>query len=139
VRNLAAVLRLGFVLCLLSAPALADTVKFTAELSPVKPEDTGKGTATLSLDTGTKTLNWSIEYSGLAKPPALAGFLAPGLKPTDDADMVPMEIPANAASPIAGSMKLTDDQMTGIENGNWVLMLGTEEAPEIGGDVKRAG
>ena len=138
-RNLTLLMRAGLVLCLLAGPAWADTVKFTADLAPVKPGDPGKGTATLSLDTATKMLSWSITYSGLAKPPVMAGFLAPAVKPADTADMVPMTLPTNATSPIAGSTKLTDEQVTGVETGNWILMLGTEEAPEIGGQVKKAG
>jgi hypothetical protein len=35
-------------------------------------------------------------------------------------------------------MKLTDPVIEGLKTGDWVLLLGTKQAPEIGGDVKPA-
>jgi hypothetical protein len=135
----ATTLRAALLICLQATPVLADMVEFTAKLTPVKLGDSGKGSATLSLDTASKTLSWSIEYAGLPAAPALAGFLAPALKPGEDASMVPMTLSSNAISPITGSMQLTDVQITGIQNNNWILMLGTEKVPEIGGEVHAGG
>lgn len=126
-------------LCIISGTAWADTVKFTADLTPAGGDKgTGKGTAALSLDTASKTLTWSVDYSGLSKAPEMAGFLVPAAKPDDDPDMVPVDLPKDSKSPIKGTTKLTDPQADGIQKGGWVFLIGTTEAPEIGGEVKKA-
>jgi len=33
---------------------------------------------------------------------------------------------------------LTDPAIAGLKTGDWVLLLGTKQAPEIGGEVKPA-
>lgn len=126
-------------LCIITGTAWADTVKFTADLSPTGSDKAaGKGTATLSLDTASKTLTWSVDYSGLSKPPEMAGFMAPAAKPDDDPDMVPVDLPKDTKSPIKGTTPLTDAQVAAIQNGGWIFLIGTTEAPEIGGEVKKA-
>jgi hypothetical protein len=65
-----------FALGLLCGAAWADTLKFTATLEPEKA-GAAKGTATLTVDTDTKKLSWSIDYSGLSAPPAMAAILSP--------------------------------------------------------------
>jgi hypothetical protein len=129
----------AILLCIITGAAWADTVKFTADLSPAgSDKGAGKGTATLALDTVSKTLAWSVDYSGLTKAPEMAGFLAPAAKADDDPDMVPVDLPKDTKSPIKGSTKLTDAQATQIQSGGWILLIGTTEAPEIGGEVKKA-
>jgi hypothetical protein len=138
VRRFAAAVAGAFLLCPTIGSAWADTVKFTADLAPAGDKAAAaKGTATLSLDTASKTLTWSVDYSGLSKPPEMAGFLAPGAKADDDPDMVPVDLPKDTKSPIKGSTALNDAQVTGIQKGDWVLLIGTTEAPEIGGEVKK--
>jgi hypothetical protein len=128
----------AILLCIISGTAWADTVKLTAELTPAGGGNgPGKGTATMALDTASKTLTWSVEYSDLSKPPEMAGFLAPAAKPDDDPDMVPVDLPKDTKSPIKGSTKLTDAQATQIQSGGWIFLIGTTEAPEIGGEVKK--
>ncbi|HVC52118.1 MAG TPA: CHRD domain-containing protein [Stellaceae bacterium] len=137
-RGLAAIVRGAVVLCFLAAPALADSVKFSADLQPTKPGDPGKGTMTLTLDTVSKKLDWTVEYSGIKSPPEMAGFMTPPAKPEADPDMIPVTLPSPAASPIKGSMALTDPQVASIETQKWIFLIGTKEAPEIGGEVKKA-
>ena len=67
----------GLALCLFYGVAAADTVKYTVALSPDKQGGPGKGTANLSIDTATKTLTGTVDYSGLTAPPAMAAFLSP--------------------------------------------------------------
>jgi CHRD domain len=125
-------------LLLLSGVALADTVKFTVDLTPDKQGQPGKGTATLSLDTTSKTLTGTIEYSGLATPPQMAAFLSPPATQNGNPGTLPIPLPANPASPIQVNMKLADPAITGLKTGDWILLLGTKQAPEIGGEVKPA-
>src|SRR5579864_4818728 len=122
---------------LLCGAAWADTLKFTAALEPEKA-GTAKGTATLTVDTGTKKLDWSIDYSGLSAPPAMAAILSPPKDPKGNPGTVPLTLPAKPASPITGSMQVTDDQIAGLKTGQWVVMIGSAKAPEIGGEIKPA-
>ena len=139
-RRFAAAIGAAILLCVISGGAWADTIKFTADLAASgTAAGAAKGTATLALDSASKTLNWSVDYSGLSKPPEMAGFLAPAVKPDDDPDMIPVDLPKDTKSPLKGSTKLTDAQATQIQgSGGWIFLIGTTEAPEIGGEVKKA-
>jgi CHRD domain len=138
VRRLTTVTGGALALCLLWGSAWADTIKLTAQMAPVTPEiKAGKGTAALSLDTADKTVSWTIDYSGV-KPPAMGAFMIPGPKPSDDPTPLIVDVPANAASPIKGSTKLTDPQVAGIQSGAWWIMIGSKDGPEIGGQIKKA-
>ena len=125
-------------LCLIAAAAWADTVKFAVTLEPADSKGAGKGTADLSLDTASKTLTGTIEYSGLSAPPAMAAFLSPPATQNGNPGTLPIPLPAKATSPIAVKMQVTDPTITGLKTGDWVLLLGSKQAPEIGGDVKPA-
>ena len=127
----------GIALSLLGGVASADTVKLTAQLAPVSTETkSGKGTASLALDTATKMVSWTVDYAGI-KTPAMGGFMLPGPKP-DQPQPLMITLPANAASPIKGSMPLSDPQIAGIQSGAWWIMLGSKDGPEIGGEIKKA-
>ena len=117
--------------------AWADTLKFTASL---EPEKTGaaKGTATLTVDTGSKKMDWSIEYSGLSAPPAMAAIMSPPKDPKGEPGTLPLTLPAKPTSPVSGSMQVTDDQIAGFKTGQWMVMIGNAKAPEIGGEIKPA-
>jgi hypothetical protein len=125
-------------LVLLCGTALADTVKFTATLEPDKQGGPGKGTADMSLDTTSKTLTATINFSGLSAPPAMAAFLSPPATQNGNPGTLPIPLPANPTSPIKVTMKLTDPAIAGLKSGDWVILIGTKQAPEIGGEVKPA-
>jgi len=129
----------ALVLCVAGMSALADTLKFTAQLAPdpqATTKSNGKGTATLAVDTASKTLTGTIEYSGLSAPPTVAEFEGPPPQQNGQPVEVPLALPANSASPIKVSTQITDATITGLKTGQWLLLLGTKQAPEIGGDVK---
>lgn len=131
----------GFALALFCGAALADTVKLTADLGPdpeAKVKSPGKGSANLTLDTTSKTLTGTIEYSGLSAPPAMAEFQGPPPKQGSPPIEVPIPLANAATSPIKISMKLTDPVIAGLKSGDWLMLLGSKQAPEIGGDVKTA-
>ncbi len=62
-------------------PVLAETMKFKADLkgaSEVPPTDSaGSGSADVTVDTDTKKLSWTINYSGLSGDAAAAHFHGP--------------------------------------------------------------
>jgi hypothetical protein len=138
VRSLRTVAKAGIALCLLYGAALADSVKFTVMLEPDQQGKPGTGTASLSLDTASKTLTGTIEYSGLAAAPAMAAFLSPPATKDGKPGTLPISLPAKPTSPIAVNMQLPDPAIASLKGGDWVLLLGTKEAPEIGGEVKPA-
>ncbi len=117
--------------------AAADTLKFTAALAPEKT-GAAKGTATLTVDTGTKKMDWSIDYSGLSAPPAMAAIQSPPKDPKGEPGTLSLTLPAKPTSPVSGSMQVTDDQIAGFKTGEWMLLIGTKQAPEIGGEIKPA-
>ena len=138
-RKIKAMAAVGAV-CLFATAAWADTLKFTATLEPDPQSQakTGKGTATLTLDTASKTLTGTIEYSGLSKPPEMAAFLSPPPSQNAQPGTLPIQLPAKPTSPINVKMQLPDPAVAGLKSGDWMLLLGTKQAPEIGGDVKPA-
>jgi len=138
VHSLQRIIGAGLTLAVLAGPVLADTVKFTVALEPDQQGKPGSGTANLSLDTATKTLTGTIDYSGLSGPPAMAAFLSPPAKQNGNPGTLPIPLPAKATSPISVKMQLTDPAIAGIKSGEWVLLLGSKQAPEIGGEVKPA-
>jgi hypothetical protein len=138
VRRFGTIARALLALCLLYSAASADTVNFTVALDPAEQKGAGKGMANLSLDTASKTLTGTIEYSGLTAPPAMAAFLSPPAKQNGNPGTLPIPLPANPASPIQVTMKLADPAIAGLKTGGWVLLIGTKQAPEIGGEVKPA-
>jgi hypothetical protein len=138
VRSLGLIAGAGLALCMGLSAAWADTVKLTATLESDKQGGPGKGTANLSIDTASKTLTMSVEYSGLSAPPAMAAFLSPPPKQGANPGTLPIPLPAKATSPINVTMKLTDPAIDGLKTGDWVILLGSKQAPEIGGEVKPA-
>lgn len=136
-RSLRTITAAGLALALLGGAALADTVKFTADLQPDKQGGLGKGTANLSIDTASKTLTGTIEYSGVTTP-QMAAFLSPPEKQGGNPGTLPIQLPAKATSPISIKMQMPAAAIDGLKGGEWVLLLGTKQAPEIGGEVKPA-
>ncbi|HEX3864025.1 MAG TPA: CHRD domain-containing protein [Stellaceae bacterium] len=138
-RGIAGMLLGAFALIAVSHAALADTARFTGQLGPDDPvpgaqPSTAKGTATLSLDTGSKTVTWVIDYSGLSQ--AAAGVECGML---DSPNGPSINVTSNLASPVKGSKTLTDAEMSGLTAGHWVCLVGTsDDEAEIGGELRRA-
>ena len=113
-----AALTAAFVLAGLTA-AYADEVKYTAKLdgaSETPPNNSmGTGAVEAQFDTSTKTLNWTITYSGLSGPAIAAHFHGPAPVGKTAPPMVP--ITGALASPIKGSAKLTGAQATALTDG----------------------
>ena len=132
---IAAVLLAGIVFC---PPVAAETLRFVAQLTadiddPGKP-GAGRGTATLSLDTATKMASWEVEYSGLSGAPQQVGcgLLESPSGPAFVAD-------GSLANQVRGAKMLTDAEMTALEAGKWVCIIGGGDSqPDIGGVLQPA-
>jgi hypothetical protein len=122
-----------FTLFVICGAARADQVKFRANLA-AGPGITsaGKGAATATLDTATKTLTWDVEYSGLSGPATAAHIHGPA-DPGKDAGVV-VPFTGSLASPIKGSATLTDAQIGQLESGKWYINIHT--AANKGGEIR---
>jgi hypothetical protein len=128
-------------LFLLAGVAQADRITFKADLSgasEVPPvASTGKGSATATLDTATKTLTWTVDYSGLSGPATAAHIHGPAAPGANAGVLVPFS--GDLASPIKGSATLTDAQVSDLEAGKWYVNLHTaaNKPGEIRGQLLR--
>jgi CHRD domain len=125
---------------------LASTLTFKAELSgggEAPPNNSaGKGHVSATLDTDTKTLTWTVTYSGVTGAPIGAHFHGPvsyvGMTSEENAP-IQVGTPGSLASPFKGSSTIDDTQMQDLKNGRWYFNLHTPKFPagEIRGPVVR--
>jgi CHRD domain len=124
----------AFLLC---GAAQAQQINFKADLSgasEVPPvTGAGSGSATASLDTATKTLTWTVTYSGLSGP-ATAGHIHGPAAPGANAGVLVPFNPAALASPIKGSATMTDAQVSDLEAGK--LYVNIHTAANKGGEIR---
>jgi hypothetical protein len=130
------------VLALSVASDGAEEIKYKADLTGAAetPPTDSKGTGTLAAtyDTATRTLTWTVNYSGLTGPAIAAHFHGPAPvgKPA------PIEVPLKAPfdSPLKGSAKLTGDQAKDLTNGLIYFNIHTAEHKpgEIRGQLENA-
>ena len=128
-----------FGVLLVWSTAKAEEIKFTADLVPAPGiASSGKGAATASLDTNTKTLTWTVDYSGLSGPASAAHIHGPADPGANAGIVVPFT--GKLASPIKGSATLTDAQIAQLEAGKWYVNIHTEanKPGEIRGQLLRA-
>ena len=113
--------------------AHAEQITFKADLAPGPGiASSGKGMATASLDTTTKTLTWTVDYSGLSGPATAAHIHGPADPGANAGIVVPFT--GNLASPIKGSATLTDAQIAQLEAGKWYVNIHT--AANRGGEIR---
>jgi hypothetical protein len=127
-------------LSLSAAPARAEVIVFTADLSakaevPPNPS-TARGSAEVRVDMSTRGISWVIEFSGLTGPLTAAHFHGPASATTNAGILVPIAR-AGAASPIVGGSTLTEQQIQELVAGRWYINLhtGTHPGGEIRGQV----
>ncbi len=121
--------------------AQAAQLNFKADLnsaSEVPPvTGAGKGSAMVSLDTASKTLTWTVTYSGLGGPATAAHIHGPAAPGANAGVLVPFN--GDLASPIKGSATLTDAQISDLEAGKWYVNIHTaaNKSGEIRGQLVR--
>jgi hypothetical protein len=130
------------VLAFAISPALAEQVKFSADLkgaSEVPANDSaGTGKVDATLDTDTKAFTWTITYEGLTGEATAAHFHGPAAEGANADPVVPIE--GALASPIEGNATLTDAQIGDLQGGMWYFNIHTAKYPdgEIRGQLKPA-
>lgn len=126
---------------LVAAPAFAETVAYPGMLNGASEvpanATTGTGNADAKYDTVTKTLSWTITYSGLTGPATAAHFHGPAAAGANAAPVVP--ISGSLASPITGNAVLTDAQAADLAAGKWYFNIHTDanKGGEIRGQVMK--
>ncbi|WP_158932777.1 CHRD domain-containing protein [Acidisphaera sp. S103] len=124
----------------LATAASAAMLHFTASLdgkTEVPPtKSTGYGDLLATLDTSTKTLNYTLTFGGLTGPATAAHFHGPAA-PGANAG-VAVAIGKAPTSPVSGKATLTDPQIADLEAGKWYVNVHTAANPggEIRGQVK---
>ena len=120
------------------AAAHADTLKFHTTMDaatevPPKKSD-GKGVVDGTIDTATKTLTYTMSYSGLTGPATMAHFHGPADAGVNAGVMVPI---TPATSPTKGTATLTDAQMDAFKSGKVYANVHTDanKGGEIRGQV----
>jgi hypothetical protein len=127
-------------LALTAAAANADVLHYQALLrgaAETPPNAThAKGQVTAVLDTDRRTFEYTVTYSGLSGPVAVAGFKEPTSPPDDPIVTAPTA--AEAAS-IHDVVKLTPAQINDLNAGRWIFDISTGASPggEIRGKVER--
>jgi hypothetical protein len=118
-----------------SAAAFAEVVNLKAELkaaNEVPPNDSAATGATeATFDTATKTLTWTVTYSGLTGPAIGAHLHGPGEHGKNAGIAVPFNF---VKSPIKGSAVLSDTQAADLMGGKWYVNIHSEKHP--GGEIR---
>lgn len=128
--------------CLAVAPAFAETLHFKAAMTgalETPPNDSkGTGSVDATYDTDTKTLAWTVDYSGLSGPATAAHFHGPAPAGKPAGVLVP--IAGSLASPFKGSATLTDAQAKDLTDGMMYFNVHTEahKPGEIRGQMEKA-
>ncbi len=91
----------------------------------------GTGTVLTRLDRGTRTLTYTITYSGLTGPVTAGHFHGPAAPGANAGVALPF---SGTASPIQGSAVLTEAQMADFVAGKWYANLHTAATP--GGEIR---
>jgi len=94
------------------------------------PANDSKGTGTVdaTYDAATKTLTWTVTYSGLTGPAAAAHFHGPAKVGVKAAPVVP--ITGDLKSPIKGSATLTDQQAKDLDAGLLYFNIHSAKFPD---------
>jgi hypothetical protein len=125
-----------FAVAIFAPAALAESVAFKADLkasNEVPPvESKGSGTLTATYDTASKSLNYTVNYSGLTGDATAAHFHGPAYAGQNAGVVVP--VTGSAATPIKGSATLTDAQAADLMAGRWYFNIHT--AANKGGEIR---
>jgi hypothetical protein len=123
--------------------ASAATVNYTARLTGAKelPKTDSKGTGKLdaTYDTVTKVISYTLTFDGLSGPATAAHFHGPATRTQSAGVIAPIGDKA-PASPVTGTVTLTDDQVKALQSGKIYVNVHTAANPggEIRGQVYRA-
>ena len=125
---------------ILAGAASAEVIKFKANLNAASESppnsSAATGVAEATFDTATRTLTWTVTYTGLSGPAVGAHFHGPGEPGKNAGIALPFKSPE---TPISGSGVLSEAQSADFLAGKWYINVHTERNPggEIRGQVVR--
>lgn len=111
--------------------AMQATLNGASEVPP--NTSPGKGEAAVNLDKATKTLSWTVSYSGLTGDATAAHFHGPAAPGTNAPVIVPIAT-GSVPNPATGSKVLTDAQIADLLAGKWYVNIHTKANP--GGEIR---
>lgn len=101
-------------------------------VAPVSTSGSGNGSVTL--DTLTNEMGWSIAYCGIPTSVTGAHFHGPASAGTDAGVQVDIGAISGLASPLVGSANISHSQEQDVLNGNWYVNIHTSDYP--GGEIR---
>jgi hypothetical protein len=124
------------------APAQADPLSFKVPLTGAQEAPAvatgGTGSADLTYDPATRTVTWTISYSGLSAPATMAHFHGPAAAGGKAPVVIWLTKQGSAVeTPIKGEATLTPEQAQQFTAGQWYINIHTQANPagEIRGQV----
>ena len=127
----------------LAPAALADMVKYRADLKPSSEvpaivDSKGSGTLTATYDTLTKKLTYILAWKDLTGPATAAHFHGPADAKANAGVAVPINV--QIGNPVNGGADLTDAQAADLAAGKWYVNVHTEahKGGEIRGQVMKS-
>jgi len=133
----AAMLLVGTMVLSSCASSSSNVVSLGAKLSAASevPANTSAGTgdAAVKLDKATKTVSWTVSYSGLTGDATAAHFHGPAAPGANAGVVIPIAA-GSVPNPAVGSKVLTDDQIADLMAGKWYVNIHTKANP--GGEIR---
>jgi hypothetical protein len=121
-------------IAVMAAPAVAETVAFKASLSAASevPPNGSTGTAAnVTYDSASKKPTFTLTFTGLTGSATMAHFHGPADAGKNAGVAVPIP---GTATPMTGSVTLTDAQAAGLMSGKWYVNVHT--AQNNGGEIR---
>lgn len=109
----------------------AATLSGEQEVPPVATA--GAGTAEARYDTRTGMLDWTVTHGGLSGPITMGHIHGPAGPGQSAPVLIPFNGNLNAAA-ISGQLRITPEQHTQLESGQWYVNLHTARHPQ--GEVR---
>ena len=116
-----------------SGGAQADILHFSTVLSGSKEKVpnhvAATGTADVTLDTATHMASYRVDYRGLTGPAKIVHFHGPKLPGMRAPEVIVMRMHPGA-SPVTGSLHVTDAQIDELKKGQWYANVHTDKYPD---------
>ena len=128
----------GFAFTAAHAEKITLKADLTAAQEVPPTTSTGKGTATVTVDTATKEVTWKVDYSGLSGD-ALAAHIHGPADPGANAGVAVNLGAAGLKNPLEGKGMVTDAQLADITGGKTYVNVHTaaNKGGEIRGQLKK--
>ncbi|EKE43191.1 hypothetical protein OCGS_2782 [Oceaniovalibus guishaninsula JLT2003] len=126
-------------IAMLAAPAFAEQMMFTADLTPgaeVPPTDSsGSGSADVTVDTDAMTVSWTTTVEGLTGDPVAAHMHGPAEEGENAPPVIDM-----SDNLMEGSADITEEQIGQLQDGLLYVNVHTAQYPdgEVRGQLKAA-